>query len=40
MDELKRKTGKDEPTILKVLKILCQEMNLEWDKEKEEWWLK
>lgn len=37
MDELKRKTGKDEPTIRKAVKNLMSRNELEWDKEKKEW---
>lgn len=37
MDELKRKTGKDEPTIRKAVKNLISRNELEWDKEKKEW---
>lgn len=37
MDELKRKTGKDEPTIRKAVKNLITRKELEWDKEKKEW---
>ncbi|MER3112205.1 hypothetical protein NSS65_13210 [Bacillus sp. FSL K6-1006] len=37
MDELKRKTGKDEPAIRKAVKNLISRNELEWDKEKKEW---
>ncbi|MFM2573748.1 hypothetical protein [Bacillus safensis] len=37
MDELKRKTGKDEPAIRKAIKNLISRNELEWDKEKQEW---
>ncbi|WP_178930370.1 hypothetical protein [Bacillus altitudinis] len=37
MDELKRKTGKDEPAIRKAVKNLISRNQLEWDKEKQEW---
>ncbi|KLV14828.1 hypothetical protein [Bacillus altitudinis] len=37
MDELKRKTGKDEPAIRKAVKNLISRNELEWDKEKQEW---
>lgn len=37
MDELKRKTGKDEPTIRKAVKNLISRNELEWDKDKKEW---
>ncbi|MEK5328673.1 MULTISPECIES: hypothetical protein [unclassified Bacillus (in: firmicutes)] len=37
MDELKRKTGKDEPAIRKAVKNLISRNELEWDKEKNEW---
>ncbi|PRR92892.1 MULTISPECIES: hypothetical protein [unclassified Bacillus (in: firmicutes)] len=36
-DDLKRKTGKDEPTILKAVKNLISRKELRWDKEKKEW---
>lgn len=37
MEDLKRKTGKDEATILKAVKKLMSRNELEWDKEKREW---
>ncbi|MFP7237491.1 hypothetical protein [Bacillus altitudinis] len=37
MDQLKRKTGKDEPAIRKAVKNLISRNELEWDKEKNEW---
>ncbi|WP_144626705.1 hypothetical protein [Bacillus altitudinis] len=37
MDELKRKTGKDELAIRKAVKNLISRNELEWDKEKQEW---
>ncbi|KMK69774.1 hypothetical protein ACJ64_15265 [Bacillus safensis] len=37
MDDLKRKTGKDEPAIRKAVKNLVSRNELEWDKEKKEW---
>ncbi|MED1481556.1 hypothetical protein [Bacillus altitudinis] len=37
MNELKRKTGKDEPAIRKAVKNLISRNELEWDKEKKEW---
>ncbi|MDM5320918.1 hypothetical protein QUF57_13140 [Bacillus pumilus] len=37
MDDLKRKTGKDEPAIRKAVKNLITRKDLEWDKEKKEW---
>ncbi|MCY7680126.1 hypothetical protein MH122_15105 [Bacillus pumilus] len=37
MEDLKRKTGKDEATILKAVKNLMSRNELEWDKEKREW---
>ncbi|MEK5134457.1 helix-turn-helix domain-containing protein [Bacillus sp. FSL W8-0645] len=37
MDDLKRKTGKDEPTIRKAVKNLITRKDLEWNKEKKEW---
>lgn len=40
MDDLKRKTGKDEPVIRKAVKNLISRNELEWDKEKQEWQFK
>lgn len=37
MDDLKRKTGKDEPTIRKAVKNLVSGKEMTWDKEKKEW---
>ncbi|MGG0610930.1 hypothetical protein [Bacillus altitudinis] len=37
MDELKRKTGKDELAIRKAVKNLISRNELEWDKDKKEW---
>lgn len=37
MDDLKRKTGKDETAIRKAVKNLLSRNELEWDKEKREW---
>lgn len=37
MDDLKRKTGKNEATIRKAVKNLVSRKELTWDKEKEEW---
>lgn len=37
MDDLKRKTGKDEASIRKAVKSLMYRNELEWDKEKKEW---
>ncbi|WP_342488916.1 hypothetical protein [Bacillus sp. FSL P4-0248] len=37
IDELKRKTGKDELAIRKAVKNLISRKELEWDKEKKEW---
>ncbi|MEH7734181.1 hypothetical protein [Bacillus pumilus] len=37
MDDLKRKTGKDEPAIRKAVKNLILRNKLKWDKEKKEW---
>ncbi|KJF47098.1 hypothetical protein [Bacillus altitudinis] len=37
MDDLKRKTGKDEVSIRKAVKNLMSRNELEWDKEKREW---
>lgn len=37
MDDLKRKTGKDEASIRKSVKNLISRKELIWDKEKKEW---
>lgn len=37
MDDLKRKTGKNEPAIRKAVKNLLSRKELTWDKEKKEW---
>lgn len=37
MDDLKRKTGKDELTIRKAVKNLISRKELEWNKDKQEW---
>ncbi|MEK4568533.1 hypothetical protein [Bacillus sp. FSL K6-3458] len=37
IEDLKRKTGKDEPAIRKAVKNLVSRNELEWDKEKQEW---
>ncbi|UDB48451.1 MULTISPECIES: hypothetical protein [Bacillus] len=37
MDDLKRKTGKDELAIRKAVKNLVSRKELTWDKEKKEW---
>ncbi|EDW22493.1 hypothetical protein BAT_0015 [Bacillus pumilus ATCC 7061] len=37
MEDLKRKTGKDEATIRKAVKNLLSRKELIWDKEKREW---
>ncbi|MGQ8949785.1 hypothetical protein [Bacillus altitudinis] len=37
IEDLKRKTGKDEPAIRKAVKNLVSRNELEWDKEKKEW---
>ncbi|PSB71890.1 hypothetical protein C6345_18610 [Bacillus sp. LNXM12-2] len=37
IDELKRKTVQDEPTIRKAVKNLVSRKELTWDKEKREW---
>ncbi|NMF14799.1 hypothetical protein [Bacillus altitudinis] len=37
MDDLKRKTGKDEAVIRKSVKNLMSREDLRWDKEKKEW---
>ncbi|QGX65979.1 hypothetical protein GPA07_11225 [Bacillus sp. ms-22] len=40
MDDLKRKTGRDEPAIRKAVQNLMSRNELTWDKEKKEWWFK
>ncbi|WP_353854736.1 hypothetical protein [Bacillus sp. Bos-x628] len=37
IDDLKRKTGKDEQSIRKAVKNLLSRKELKWDKEKNEW---
>ncbi|WHX43778.1 hypothetical protein QNH35_13705 [Bacillus pumilus] len=37
IEDLKRKTGKDELTIRKAVKNLISRKELEWNKEKQEW---
>lgn len=37
IDDLKRKTGKDETTVRKAVKSLLAKKELKWDKEKREW---
>ncbi|MEK4020414.1 BlaI/MecI/CopY family transcriptional regulator [Bacillus sp. FSL K6-3176] len=37
IDDLKRKTGKDEKTVRKAVKKLLEKEELKWDKEKREW---
>ncbi|MCK6164008.1 hypothetical protein KZX64_10460 [Bacillus pumilus] len=37
MDDLKRKTGKDEQSIRKAVKNLMSRNELEWDNEKRDW---
>lgn len=37
IDDLKRKTGKEETTIRKAVKNLVSRKELTWDKEKREW---
>lgn len=37
MEELKRKTGKNEATIRKAVNNLVSRRELTWDKEKKEW---
>ncbi|MBU8575951.1 hypothetical protein [Bacillus pumilus] len=37
IENLKIKTGRDEPTIRKAVKNLMTRNELEWDKEKNEW---
>ncbi|WP_342467479.1 helix-turn-helix domain-containing protein [Bacillus sp. FSL W8-0629] len=40
IEDLKRKTGKDEPTIRKAVKNLVSRKELSWNKEKKEWQFK
>lgn len=37
MEQLKRKTGKDEQAIRAAVKSLMRERKLMWDKRKEKW---
>ncbi|MCW4359016.1 hypothetical protein K3L72_14645 [Bacillus altitudinis] len=37
IEDLKRKTGKDEAAIRKAVRNLMSRKELEWDKEKREW---
>lgn len=37
MNELKRKTGRDEPAIRKAVENLISRKVIRWDKEKKEW---
>lgn len=37
MEQLKRKTGKDEQTIRAAVKNLMRQRILSWDKKKEKW---
>lgn len=37
MEQLKRKTGKDEQTIRAAVKNLMRQRILKWDKRKEKW---
>lgn len=37
IDDLKRKTGKDETTVRQAVKNLLKKEELNWDKEKREW---
>ncbi|MDL5023338.1 hypothetical protein [Bacillus velezensis] len=37
MEQLKRKTGKDEQTIRAAVKSLMRQRILKWDKKKEKW---
>ncbi|WP_303984810.1 hypothetical protein [Niallia circulans] len=37
MDDLKRKTGKDEAAIRKAVRNLMSRKELRWDNEKKEW---
>ncbi|WMT30030.1 BlaI/MecI/CopY family transcriptional regulator [Bacillus aerius] len=37
IDDLKRKTGKDENTVKQAVKNLLSKEELIWDKEKREW---
>ncbi|WP_406846086.1 hypothetical protein [Bacillus safensis] len=40
MEDLKRKTGKDETAIRKSVKNLMSREELRWDREKKEWQFK
>lgn len=40
MEQLKRKTGKDEQTIRAAVKNLMRQRILNWDKKNEEWIIK
>lgn len=40
MDDLKRKTGKDEAALRKAVKNLVSRNELTWNKEKKEWQFK
>lgn len=37
MDDLKRKTGKDEKTVRQAVKNLLSKEELKWDEDKREW---
>ncbi|MCW1837400.1 BlaI/MecI/CopY family transcriptional regulator [Bacillus xiamenensis] len=37
IDDLKRKTGKDETTVRQAVKNLLEKEESKWDKEKREW---
>ncbi|MEK6474615.1 BlaI/MecI/CopY family transcriptional regulator [Bacillus safensis] len=37
IDDLKRKTGKDETTVRQAVKNLLEKEELKWDKEKRKW---
>ncbi|PRS65306.1 BlaI/MecI/CopY family transcriptional regulator [Bacillus pumilus] len=37
IDDLKRKTGKDEKTVRQAVNNLLSKEELKWDKEKREW---
>ncbi|KIL23398.1 hypothetical protein B4134_0708 [Bacillus safensis] len=37
MNELKRKTGRDEPAIRKAVENFISRKEIRWDKEKKEW---
>lgn len=40
MNDLKRKTGRDEAAVRKAVKNLVSRKELTWDKDKNEWYFK